>query len=77
MLISGILECTKCNKTNEWEYIVPQKLGTEPLQVERLDDNKIHPIKKYRLSETEYLLQCRCKYCDALNQFTYHSERYL
>ena len=69
MLISGELECTKCNKTNKWEYIVPQKLGAEPLQVERLDDNKVHPIRRSKLSETEYLLQCRCKYCDALNQW--------
>lgn len=77
MLISGTIKCTRCNNFNEWEYIVPQKLGEEPLQAERLDDNKIHPVKKDRINEKEYLFQCRCKYCDMLNQFTYYSERYL
>ncbi len=77
MLISGTIKCTKCNNINEWEYIVPQKLGQEKLEVEKLDSNKIHPIKKDKLSKQEYLFQCRCKYCDALNQFIYCSERYL
>ena len=44
MLITGTLKCSKCNKDIDWEYIVPQKLGVEPLQAESLNDNKAHHI---------------------------------
>lgn len=77
MLITGTLKCSKCNNNIDWEYIVPQKLGVEPLQAERLDDNKAHPYKHHQTSKNEYLLRVRCKHCDALNEFTYYSERYL
>ena len=77
MLITGTLKCSKCSSDIKWEYIVPQKLGVEPLQIERLDDNKSHPYKHNRISENEYLLRVRCKSCDALNEFQYYSERYL
>lgn len=77
MLITGTLKCSKCNNDIDWEYIVPQKLGVEPLQAERLDDNKVHPYKYHQTSKNKYLLRVRCKHCDALNEFTYYSERYL
>lgn len=77
MLITGTLKCLKCNNDIDWEYIVPQKLGVEPLQVERLDNNKAHPYKRHRISDNEYLFRVRCKHCDALNEITYYSERYL
>lgn len=77
MLISGELTCTKCNDIIEWEYIIPQKLGSEPLQAETLDEYKAHPTKQCKLSENEYLFRVRCKHCDALNEFIYYSERYL
>lgn len=77
MLITGTLKCSKCNNDIDWEYIVPQKLGVERLQVERLNDNKAHPYKHRRISENEYLFRVRCKQCDTLNEFTYYSERYL
>lgn len=57
MLITGTLKCSKCNNDIEWEYIVPQKLGVEPLQVERLDSNKAHPYKYHRISENEYFFR--------------------
>lgn len=77
MLITDTLKCSKCNSNIDWEYIVPQKLRVEPLQAERLKDNKSHPYKHHRISEKEYLLKVRCKHCDTLNEFTYYSERYL
>lgn len=77
MLITGTLNCSKCNKDINWEYIVPQKLGVERLQAESLDQNKAHPIKQRRISDNEYLFRVRCKYCNTLNEFTYYSERYL
>lgn len=77
MLIAGTLKCSKCNNSIDWEYIVPQKLGVEPLQVERLDNDKVHPYKHCRISKNEYLFRVRCKYCNTLNEFTYYSERYL
>ena len=77
MLITGKIKCSKCNRDVDWEYIVPQKLGVEPLQAERLNDNKAHPYKHRRINENEYLLRVRCKNCDMLNEFTYYSERYL
>lgn len=77
MKISGKLICVECNSIMEWEYILPQKIGVEPLQVETLDDNKYHPVKKKRLNENEYILQLRCKECGKVNQFQYYSERYL
>lgn len=76
MLISGQHKCKCCNSIIEWEYIVPQRLGSQ-LQVERLDNKKAHPIKIDRLSDNEYVFQTRCKLCDNLNEFTYYSERYL
>ena len=42
--------------------IVPQKLGNEPLQTERLDNNKAHPYKHHMINENEYLLRVRCKH---------------
>lgn len=77
MLITGTLKCSKCNDNIEWEYIVPQKLGVQFFQVERLDSNKAHPYKLHRISENEYLFGVRCKHCDALNEFNYYSEQYL
>lgn len=77
MLITGTLKCSKCNSNIDWEYIVPQKLGVEPLQAERLNEDKVHPYKHHRISENEYLFRVRCKHCDALNEFTFYSERYL
>mgnify|MGYP000491615260 CR=1 FL=1 len=62
MLITGTLKCSKCNRNIEWEYIVPQKLGNEPLQTERLDNNKAHPYKHHMINENEYLLRVRCKH---------------
>ena len=55
MLITDTLKCSRCNSNIDWEYIVPQKLGVEPLQAERLDNNKAHPYKHHRISENEYL----------------------
>ena len=77
MLITGTFKCSKCNSNIDWEYIVPQKLGVEPLQAERLNKDKVQPYKHHRVSENEYLFRVRCKHCDALNEFTYYSERYL
>lgn len=77
MLITGTLKCSKCNGNIDWEYIVPQKIGVEPLQAEQLDNNKAHPYKYHQTSKNEYLLRVRCKHCDVLNEFTYYSERYL
>lgn len=77
MFISGNITCKKCNNIIEWEYIVPQKLGLEPLQAEMLNKDKAHPVKKCKLSDNEYLFRLRCKHCDTLNEFTYYSERYL
>ena len=72
MLITGTEKCGRCGRINEWEYLIGQNINSRFLYADSLDDNKIHPYKQEQLNENMYLLQYRCKYCDALNSFEYY-----
>jgi hypothetical protein len=74
MLISGEITCSKCNNIIEWEYLVPQRLSSRTLQVDKLDKSKVRPTKLSKTDTNEYTFECRCKKCDALNRFTYYTE---
>ena len=77
MILYGNHTCTKCNSSNEWAYLVPQKLSNGNLVAPTLPKDKIYPRKNRRLSETEYEMSYRCPKCDELNKFTYVSDTYL
>lgn len=68
MKLTGSINCKKCNKTLEWEYIVPQNIYSPKLSVEIINTKIYHPNRLVD-SENKYLFEIQCKNCDFVNRF--------
>lgn len=74
MLIYGTHACKFCGHENNWFYQIPQKLGSKPLLVDKLPDDKIKVHKTKRLQNRTYEMKYCCEKCSINNYFIYESD---
>lgn len=78
-MITGCFTCKRCSCSNEWYYIIPERISRGRFTVHKLPENKNALAQKpYFISETDgikkYSMTCYCK-CGCLNTFEYETDR--
>ena len=71
--ISGVNICEICRAEYKWEYVIPQRISTSFVVVEKKDKTFVYP-RQTNLHNTEvFEFECRSPSCDKLNRFTHSS----
>lgn len=74
MLITDSTICNNCNKEIHWYYLVPQKITSRMLEVDKIPSNKEKVFKCTYLEPGLYELRCYCTHCDRVHVFNYDSD---
>lgn len=77
MLIYETIECSNCKQEIKWFYPIPDKISDGIPTAYSQPKDEVSAYRKRRLSESEYLLEIKCNFCNHMNEIIYQSDKYL